>query len=204
MTKENHYWYKLALPPTETAIRTDYVWPVAGDEYRIHVVDPTKFFTPQWLQVLNNIDCRLQMTLLFYRPQNDVMVNAHIDMFELEGNMYEVPFALNFAIGGEQSKMTWYGNPPFQDTLSQPTVKPCTPYTPYKSWPLSQLEPIDSVQVASEVILVNTAVPHFVDMKESIRSRWCISVRAGREWRKDFTWQQIIEKCKLAGVLIER
>lgn len=203
MTEKKHCWHKLALPPTETAIRADYVWPVSK-YYKIFYTKIDKIFTPQWIQVFNNIDYRLESVLLFYRPEKSVMVNAHIDMYESEGNMYGFPFALNFAIGGEQSQMTWYSGDIIQDVLNAPPVKPCTPETPYKSWPISKLKPIDSVQISNEIVLVNTAVPHAVDMKESIKDRWCISVRLGKKWRQDVTWQEIIEKCKLAGVLVER
>jgi hypothetical protein len=97
-------WYNLNID-ISNALHKDWVFP---DLEKSHVFFATteKLFNLEWVSYMESLGIFLgNRHLIFFKKSSMQENTAHVD---LGSENYAIPFALNWAIGGNGSKMYWY------------------------------------------------------------------------------------------------
>ena len=191
----NNFWYQLNID-ISNALRPDWVWDVSvlgHSNMNIQSVRASSICNPEWLAYMKSLGLPIRHVMLFYRNTQDSSGNtAHIDLINTDDTSC-VEWAINWVIGGQDSKMVWYELP-----TTHFEIKRTMANTPYVSWNISELKEIEHHEIKNVPTVVKTAIPHSV--KIGADPRWCISVRSSL----DYTWEELIVHLKSQNLLIER
>jgi hypothetical protein len=91
--------------------------------------------------------------------------------------------------------MSWYETPPGEKKID---------YTPagtaYRVWSKQELKKIESHPIGESVKLVQTGIPHSIEMGAD--PRWCISARTSIH--HDYEWEKVVDMMRERKLLIER
>ena len=169
--------------------------PTPKGNYGIWYPKAEDLFTPAWLEYAAGLGIDFNHALLFYRGPGMTSKEAHVDT-HAETHQF-VNFAINWVLGGKDSKMHWYKLP---DMRVASTVKDPKTSVPYTTFQFKDLEYLESCEITNEVTLVKTNLPHSVTMGNE--PRWCISARV--KHNNDVVWEEIVERMKQNNLLVER
>lgn len=190
----NEYcWYNLNLDITG-ALRSDFSldepsWTVKRCPHA------TDLFNQSWLDYMTDLGLTVTNTMVFYRLPSDKIEEAHSDIyFESDGTMVYRSFAINWAIGGEDSEMEWY-----RQTDQPVDLELTMANTHFFSWPIEQLTKIDQVAITNVPTVVRVDLPHRIVVRD--RPRIGISVRTRPFNNK---WSNIVAYLRFKKILIER
>jgi len=194
----NNCWYELKID-TSNALKKDWIWDVSelNNSMNIQVVD-SSIFNTEWLDYMESIEIPIYRAVLFYRyPSDSVKTYAHIDINKtITGT---VPWAINWVIEGDDSKMVWYNFPKDHYDLSKSDcIERTMANTPYVSWKINDLTEIEQREIKNVSTLVRTDIPHSITMGKV--PRWCISIKRSLP----YTWEELIIHLKSKNLLIER
>ena len=163
----------------------------------------SSIFNTEWLNYMDSINLPVSRTMLFYRIPiaNDLpSLGAHIDI-NRDSLTECVPWAINWVIEGDNSKMTWYKLP--NDDKAGYQIKRTMSNTPFVEWSVNDLIKIDQHEIKNCLTLVKTDVPHSITMGTG--PRWCISVRSTlNDSTMSYTWEELIDHLRSLNLLIER
>lgn len=194
----NNCWYELKID-TSNALRKDWAWDVSElvNNMNVKVVDHS-IFNIEWLDYMESIGIPIYRAVLFYRyPSDNTRHYAHIDINKTVTGT--VPWAINWVIGGENSKMVWYNFPKdYYDLSKDNCVERTMANTPYVSWKINDLTEIEQREIKNVSTLVRTDIPHSITMGEV--PRWCISIKRSLS----YTWEELIVHLRSKNLLIER
>lgn len=166
---ENKNWYKTTIDISH-ALKPDWEYPDPKDlDVKLRYYFSYEIFNPLWLDFMESIELPIQGAMLFYRAANFNTPIAHIDVTKNDPSK-SCGSALNWVIGGKNSKMHWYNIPNIMPTIQKNQLS-----TPYKSWLITTLTEIEQYTVTDQLTLVRVDIPHAVSMSDE--PRWCFSVR---------------------------
>jgi hypothetical protein len=195
---DNHCWYKLNLN-VKNALRPSWKFPRHNGKYGIWHYEAVEMFDIGWLYDTHDKGISLINAMLFFRGPGYNNNTAHMDLAENKKNGLQVwNFGINWCIGGRDSEMVWYNTP--TDFNLHKDVPYTAAKTPFISWPINELTEIERHNIGNTVTLVNTGIPHTVNMNND--PRWCISVRGF--FRDNITWDEIVSEMRTNKLLIER
>jgi hypothetical protein len=187
-------YYRLKIDTTD-ALNPSWSMPIPKNNYGIWAPKAENIFSKTWLEYTAGLGIDFKHALLFYRGPNTTSREAHVDTHADDHSF--VNFAVNWVIGGANSKMNWYKMPP---DGAATIVKDNTSDVPYTTFQFKDLEYIESCKIVNEVTLVRTNLPHSITMGSE--PRWCISARVGKD--KDTSWDDIVEQFRAKNLLVER
>jgi hypothetical protein len=152
----NNCWYKLNIDISH-ALRKDWTWEIPDLSKLNIMIKGRQIFNQDWLEYMNSIDIPINYVMLFYRNSRLPMTNAHVDVIRWDGislnSIFCVPYALNWVLDGEDSKMIWYNLPQIN-----PIIKHTVANTPYLDWPVETLTEIDQCEIKNSLTLVRTDI----------------------------------------------
>lgn len=149
-------------------------------------------FSKEWISYLENLGFQMwPQTLMFYRRPNYYAYRAHVDV-------QKVVCGFNWVIGGSDSDMIWYKK---TDVTQERDALTSVAFTPYLSWPVSELEEIERHTLSrTKVTLVRVDIPHAIEVRSE--DRWGISVRPlGKKFEN---WESTVDFFRSKNLLIER
>lgn len=191
----NHCWYNLNIS-TQDCFRTDFELPKSIEQEQIWRFKVEEIFKPEWIEYAHSSGLPIQVVLIFYKDSFASSVKAHIDISRTAPEIVITNFGINWAYGGTGSTMSWY------DYIEQ-NADPVSTHrdgTKFKSFEFDTLKKIESVSISDKMTLVNTSIPHGVEMGPE--SRYCISVRT--LVNDNCEWEEMVEKMRDIGLLVER
>lgn len=150
----------------------EFQWPTIEDCNKrklIYFNDLRTIFSDKWINSCHLAGINIKNAMMFYKPANHIPDYAHVDVVnqDLTGS---VVCALNWTIGGGDSKMKWYSTK--NDTREIINSMPGVPSANYN---FSNLTEIHNHTLCESMTLVRTNIPHAIWTGNE--SRWCISVR---------------------------
>lgn len=160
-------WYDVGID-VSSALKIGWVLPEEPIVQKIWKFTAEEIFNTAWIEMCESKGIYLRGdAMLFYRSPYLNAHRAHIDV----NSDSNTTWALNWVIGGKDSKMVWYDTP----------SPDCVEYFPivdktYVEWDSRNLKAIDQKHITKDMVLCRVDVPHDIMMKSE--SRWCISVRA--------------------------
>lgn len=177
-----HPYYKLKFKSTQL-LKEGYKFPEHTDiKWNNSAVLPKDILSTDFMNELDSYGFYFNEVRLFYRtPETDPSI-AHIDLDTYNRRERNI-HAINWVIGGNNSKMFWYKDPETAGTLTQSRIWSFT-----YSWNRTELTLDDSVNIGTNPVLVRTDVPHCVDSGNT--TRWCISIRHDTLCN---SWQELVE-----------
>lgn len=163
-------------------------------QFRVWTIESQKLFNKKWTEYLNSLGLETAYTsIVFYRPPGGTDQMAHIDLDSnsTQDNIIPATFAINWIVGGKDSKMIWYDLPQGHMTVTQNA-----PMVYDVKWPIDQLTEIDSKALQLEPTLVRVDVPHAVQAGD--QCRWCISLRI---YLDNMSWEEGVAYFKQKGLI---
>lgn len=193
MIETQHCWYNLKIDTTNCFL-DGYKFPEPRGQYGIWHPLAKDVFNPAWLKYVNEIGLPIYSVMMFYRGPYASTVGAHVDISRPDPFLL-TNFAINWVYGGSDSTMSWFETP-----KEKKKVEFTSANTPYIVWDKSGLTKIESVTLGKQVTLVNTGIPHSIEMGKD--PRWAISARTSI--RDDYEWDNVVAILRKSQLLIER
>lgn len=191
-------WYNLNID-ISNALHKDWVFP---DLEKSHVFFATteKLFNLEWVSYMESLGIFLgNRHLIFFKKSSMQENTAHVD---LGSENYAIPFALNWAIGGNGSKMYWYKEKTKGTEIKKQNIWGTPEHKKLITifWKLSDLEKIDVCELKSSLVLVRVDIPHNVLLGDE--DRWSISVRLNYHKLDIHTWENAVNFLTNKNLLI--
>ena len=164
----NQHWFRFKDLSVDTALKPD--WKPKSLVPGIWRCVPEEKLNVDWIQYLSaKINANVNNIMLFYKPPHFNNTVAHVDLTITPGYIPRY-YALNWLVDGADSEMRWYKTP-----LKEKAVELTPANTPYKSWPIEDVEQEDSCDIGGRLTLVRTDSPHAIFTTH--QGRWCFSIR---------------------------
>lgn len=180
----NNCYYKLNID-INRCFRNDFKFPTPSGNYGVWHPKAADVFNYNWLKYMEKIGVPLYTVMIFYRGPFSGTQHAHVDIGK-EDPFELTPWGINWVFGGKGSSMVWYDLP----NDGKMEINYTQAKTPYIYWYTNQLKEIERLELTEgTVALVNTALPHSIEMKED--PRWCFSVRTSIPDNQ--SWDEITE-----------
>jgi hypothetical protein len=154
------------------ALKYDFEWPILKSKYNRglwYYNDVTSMLDSEWLLRTKQMGLEFNSALIFYKPAEYIIENAHIDVIKRDPPE-KVVCAFNWTIGGNGSEMIWYNDP--TNTLEITWLPGGIPVANYS---LSELHEINRTRISNCLTMVRTDIPHAIQCSND--PRWCISLR---------------------------
>jgi hypothetical protein len=189
----DYCWYSLDID-ISNSLSVDWEFPIPSKPRQLWSYMPNKILNQSWVTMMkNNYNIDVIYVLLFYCDPYFSPNVAHIDIKSKTPD--PCVCAMNWVIGGENSKMYWYNTPNDNKEIEFTGIN-----TAYLSWHHDTLTECDSHTILDNLTLVRTDVPHRVESANN--KRWCISIRIDESNLND--WDKVVDHMKSQNILISR